>query len=92
MAKDKLRREPLAASTASLSYYPKAAVHGRLLRVNKRPLLVARDRQSLIGRGCAKTLEPPMLQCIFGHVGPISRDFIDSNRALSNLHGMQFWF
>jgi hypothetical protein len=45
-----------------------------------------------VGRGCAKTLEPPMLQCIFGHVGPISRDFIDSNRALSNLHGMQFWF
>jgi hypothetical protein len=29
-----------------------------------------------------------MVQCIFGHVGSISRDFVDLNRALSNLHGM----
>ena len=33
-----------------------------------------------------------MVQCIFGRVGPISRDFVDSNRALSNLHGMRFGF
>ena len=33
-----------------------------------------------------------MVQCIFGHVGSISRDFVDSNRALSNLHGMWFGF
>ena len=33
-----------------------------------------------------------MVQCIFGHVGSISRDFIDSSRALSNLHGMRFGF
>jgi hypothetical protein len=33
-----------------------------------------------------------MVQCIFGHVGSISRDFVDSNRALSNLHGKWFGF
>jgi hypothetical protein len=33
-----------------------------------------------------------MVHCIFGHVGSISRDFIDSNRALSNLHGKWFGF
>jgi hypothetical protein len=33
-----------------------------------------------------------MAQCIFGHVGSISRDFVDSNRALPNLHGMSFVF
>ena len=33
-----------------------------------------------------------MAQCIFGHVGSISRDFADSNRALPNLHGMPFVF
>lgn len=33
-----------------------------------------------------------MVQCIFGHVGSISRDFVDSNHALSNLHGMWFGF
>jgi hypothetical protein len=33
-----------------------------------------------------------MVQCIFGHVGSISRDFVDSNRALSNLVGKWFGF
>jgi hypothetical protein len=33
-----------------------------------------------------------MAQCIFGHVGSISRDFVDLNRALPNLHGMPFVF
>jgi hypothetical protein len=33
-----------------------------------------------------------MVQCILGDVGSISRDFIDSNRALSNLRGMWFGF
>jgi hypothetical protein len=33
-----------------------------------------------------------MAQCIFGHVGSISRDFVDSNRTLPNLHGMSFVF
>jgi hypothetical protein len=33
-----------------------------------------------------------MVQCIFGHVGSISRHFVDSNRALSNLHGKWFGF
>ena len=33
-----------------------------------------------------------MVQCIFGHVGSISLDFVDSNRALPNLHGMWFEF
>src|ERR1039457_4798035 len=41
---------------------------------------------------CVKTLEPPMVQCILGHVGSISRDFVDSNRALSNPRGMWFEF
>jgi hypothetical protein len=40
------------------------------------------------GRACVKTLEPPMPQCIFGHVGSISRAFVDLNRALPNPHGM----
>jgi len=39
-------------------------------------------------RGCVKTLEALMVKCIFGHLGSISRDFVDLNRALSNLHGM----
>jgi hypothetical protein len=39
-----------------------------------------------------KTFEALMVHCIFGHVGSISRDFIDSNRALSNLHGKWFGF
>jgi hypothetical protein len=38
--------------------------------------------------GRVKTTEGLLVQCIFGHVGPISR--VDSNRALSNLHGK--WF
>jgi hypothetical protein len=33
-----------------------------------------------------------MTQCIFCHVGSISPDFLDSNRALPNLHGKLFWF
>lgn len=33
-----------------------------------------------------------MAQCILGHVASISRDFVDSNRALPNLHGMSFVF
>jgi hypothetical protein len=44
--------------------------------------MAARDR------GRVETFEPPMTQCIFGHVGSISYDFLDSNYALPNLHGM----
>jgi hypothetical protein len=33
-----------------------------------------------------------MAQCIFGHVSSISPDFVDSNRALPNLHDMSFVF
>ena len=47
---------------------------------------------SQIDRGCVKTLKPLMVQCIFGHVGSISHDFVDSNRALSNLQGKWFGF
>jgi hypothetical protein len=43
-------------------------------------------------RACVKTLESPMVQCIFGHVGSISPDFVDSNRALWNLHGVWYGF
>jgi hypothetical protein len=49
-------------------------------------------QRTAVGRGCVKTLEALMMQCIFGHVGSISRDFIDSNRALSNLHRKWFGF
>ena len=44
------------------------------------------------GLGRVKTSEALLVQCIFGHVGSISRDFVDSNRALSNLHGKWFGF
>jgi hypothetical protein len=47
-------------------------------------------RQAGRGRGCVKTLEPPMAQCIFGHVDSISRDFVDSSRALPHVHGRSF--
>jgi hypothetical protein len=33
-----------------------------------------------------------MVQCILGHVDAISHDFVDSNRAISNLHGKWFGF
>jgi hypothetical protein len=45
-----------------------------------------------VGLGRVKTIEALMVQCIFGHVASISRDFVDSNRALSNLHGKWFGF
>ena len=32
-----------------------------------------------------------MTQCIFDHVGSISCDFLDSNHALPNLHGLLFF-
>src|SRR5450631_1129789 len=50
------------------------------------------SRLAGLGRECVKTLKPSMVQCIFGHVGSISRDFVDSNLALSNLHGKWFGF
>ena len=51
-----------------------------------------RSHMTAMGLGCVKTLEPPIAQCIFGHAGPISRDYIDSKRALSHLRGMCFGF
>jgi hypothetical protein len=50
-----------------------------------RRLLCAPGASSL---GRVKTTEALLVQCIFGHVGSISRDFVDSNRALSNLPGL----
>jgi hypothetical protein len=44
------------------------------------------------GLSRVKTIEALLVQCIFGHVGSISRPFVDSNRALSNLHGKWFGF
>jgi hypothetical protein len=63
-------------------------------RVVRKPALNAPEpvEWAAPGRGCVKTLEALMVQCIFGHVGSISRDFVDSNRALSNLHGKRFGF
>jgi hypothetical protein len=39
-----------------------------------------------------KTSETLFVNGIFSHVGAISGDFVDSNRALANPHGMSFVF